>query len=139
MGKEGYEYDATGKLLRRFPDVGFELQQLPDGSYLGSGGDTHCVIGFDCEGKETWRIRKNDVPGFSLGLVAGVCRLDDGSLLVSNWGGHSPASEQPSLGPCVGRISADHKTLIGSFRTTPANRICGVQVLPAPDERKAPP
>lgn len=130
MGKEGYEYDATGKLLKTFPDVGFALQQMPDGTYLGSGGDCHCIISFDADGKELWRIRKDDIPGFTLGFVAGVSLLEDGSLLVANWGGHTPEAQRPALGPCIGRISADHKTLIGGYRTTPANKICTVQVFP---------
>lgn len=129
--KEGREYDATGKLLRTFPGVRFSLQQLPDGSYLGAGGDDHSVKGFDAQGKEIWKIAANDIPGITIGFAAGVQRLEDGSYLIVNWGGHGGAK-----GPCVARISADRKTLLGSLQVTPANRVVCFQVLGETKEKE---
>lgn len=123
-GNEGREYDSSGKLLRSFPDVRFALKHLPDGGYLGAGGDNKCVIGFDDQGKETWRIREKDIHGFQIGFAAGVHRLDDGSLLVVNWGGHAKTQD-----PCLGLISADRKKLLWSLRLSPANRLVDVQLL----------
>jgi hypothetical protein len=123
--KDGREYDASGKLLRAFPGLRFSLAQLPDGSYLGAGGDDHSVKGFDADGKETWKIGGKDIPGFQIGFTAAVQQLDDGTILVANWGGHGGSD-----GPCIGRISADRKSLIGSLKIKPTNRIVCFQVLP---------
>lgn len=121
----GAEIDAKGGVVRRFPEVRYGLEELPDGGFLGAGGDNHCVIRFDAEGRETWRIKQRDVPGFIIGLAASVRALPDGSLLVANWGGHGG-----SEGPCIGRIAPDRKTLTWSLCLKPANRVAGFQVLP---------
>lgn len=125
-GQGGREYDAQGKMLHQFPDVRFSLQKLSDGTYLGAGGDSRCIIGFDAEAKESWRIKAEDIPGFTIGFAAAVTRLGDGTLLVANWGGHGNAA-----GPCIGRISADRTKLLWSLRIVPANSIAGFQVIPA--------
>lgn len=125
-GQGGREYDAEGKLLHQFPDVRYALQKLADGTYIGTGGDGRCVIGFDADAKETWRIKAEDIPGFTIGFAAAVTQLSDGTLLVANWGGHGKAN-----GPCIGRISADRTKLLWSLRVNPANRIAGFQVIPA--------
>lgn len=125
-GQGGREYDAGGKLLHEFPDVRYALQKLPDGTYIGTGGDGRCIIGFDADARESWRIKAEDVSGFTIGFAAAVTRLGDGTLLIANWGGHGKVN-----GPCIGRISADHTKLLWSLRIEPANHIAGFQVIPA--------
>ncbi len=122
----GAEIDGKGAVVRRFPEIRYGLEEMPDGGFLGAGGDNHCVIRFDAEGREMWRIKQRDVPGFTLGLAAAVRAQPDGSILVANWGGHGG-----SAGPCVGLIAPDRKILTWSLQLTPANRVAGFQVLPS--------
>lgn len=121
----GVEIDAKGTVVRRFPEIRYGLEEMPDGGFLGAGGDSHCIIRFDAEGKELWRIKQKDIPGFTIGLCAAIHAYPDGSILAANWGGHGG-----SVGPCVGLISPDHKSLQWSLKLKPEHRIVAFQVLP---------
>jgi hypothetical protein len=120
----GAEFDESGALLRRFPGARYAVQELPGGGYLGAGGDSRALIGYDAQGKETWRVNQGDIPGFPIGFCAAVHPFADGSVLVANWGGHAKTD-----GPCLGLLAPDRKSLRWSLRLAPANRVAGFQVL----------
>ena len=121
----GFECDANGHVMRKFPGVSYTLGELPGGGYLGSGSDNHSVVEYDPNGSVVWRVDRSDVPGMTIGFAAAVCRLADGSTLLANWGGHGGAA-----GPCLVRISRDRR-IIGALALKPANRIACFQLLPS--------
>jgi hypothetical protein len=123
----GAEFDESGALVRRFPGARYAVQERPGGGFIGAGGDSRAVIGYDAEGKETWRIKQDDIPGFPIGFCAAVHPFADGSILVANWGGHARTD-----GPCLGLIAPDRRSLLWSHRLAPANRVAGLQVLTPP-------
>lgn len=123
----GMEVDASGKVLHRFPGAAYGVYERPKGGYLVGGADNRCVIAFDADGKEEWRIKAEDIPGFTLMFVAQVEEFADGRLLVANWGGHHDAKKINS--PCLGLIAADRKQLVWSAQLTPRNRVAAFHVL----------
>jgi hypothetical protein len=58
-----------------------------DGKILASGAGLGCLIEFDADGRETWRLDPKDVPDAGMSWVAGFQVLEDGGLLVANWSG----------------------------------------------------
>ena len=124
----GAEVDASGKILHRFPSARYGVFERPKGGFIAGGGDDRCVIAFDADGKEEWRIKAEDIPGFTLMFVAQVEEFADGRLLVANWGGHHDAKKINS--PCLGLISADRKQLLWSAQLEPRNAAVSFHVLP---------
>ena len=85
------------------------------------------MIAFDADGKEEWRIKEEDIPGFTLMFVAQVEEFADGRLLIANWGGHHGKLKINS--PCLGLISADRKQLLWSAQLTPRNAVASFHVI----------
>jgi hypothetical protein len=123
----GAEVDASGKILHRFPSARYGVFERPKGGFLAGGGDERCVTAFDADGKEEWRIKAEDIPGFTLMFVAQVHEFEDGRLLIANWGGHHGNLKINS--PCLGLISADRKQLLWSAQLTPRNAVASFQVI----------
>jgi hypothetical protein len=128
----GTEVDASGKILHRFPSARYGVFERPKGGFLAGGGDDRCVIAFDADGKEEWRIKAEDIPGFTLMFVAQVHEFEDGRLLIANWGGHHGNLKINS--PCLGLISADRKQLLWSAQLTPRNAVASFHVLQQPEK-----
>lgn len=123
----GAEVDASGKVLHRFPSARYGVFERPKGGFIAGGGDDRCVIAFDADGKEEWRIKAEDIPGFTLMFVAQVQEFEDGRLLIANWGGHHDKKAINS--PCLGLISADRKQLLWSAQLGPRNAVASFQTI----------
>jgi hypothetical protein len=128
-GKQGgAEISGDGEVLRRFPGARYGVFERPSGGYLAGGGDGRCVIAFDADGNEAWRIEAEDIPGFTLLFVAQVHEFEDGRILVANWGGHHRKLQGDDT-PCLGLISADRKRLEWSAQLNPRNRAAAFCVV----------
>jgi len=122
-GGTALEFAADGTRLRTFPDGRFVAERLADGNTLLGCGDNHRVLEVDATGRTVWEVGQHDLPGMSLGFVAGLIRLPNGNTLVTNWGGHGG-----STGPAVVEVTQDRRVvwqLPGGF----PDRISTIQVL----------
>ncbi len=117
------EIDATGKIIRRFSDGKFVAKRLANGNTLIACGDNHRIIEVDATGSEVWTLEKDDLPGISIGFVAGLQRLENGNTLFCNWGGHGGTS-----GESIIEVSPNKKVIWSTSPGTP-NRISNVKVL----------
>lgn len=117
------EVDATGKVIRTFPEGGFTAVRLPNGNTLIAGGSAHRIIEVNPANDIVWEIAKNDLPDVTIGLATGLQRLPNGNTVITNWGGHGGAK-----GPAVLEVTPDKKII---WKSTPsiAARISSVQVL----------
>lgn len=83
------EYSADGEKLAEYPAGGFTAICDKSGNVIVAGGDSHTLTAFDSQsGEMLWRIGQNDIAGVSLGFVAALNVLDNGNILLANWGGH---------------------------------------------------
>jgi hypothetical protein len=117
------EIDADGKIIRRFSDGKYVAERLANGNTLLACGDNHCIIETDPKGTEVWKLKQNDLPGISIGFVAGLQRLPNGNTLFSNWGGHGGTQ-----GASLIEVSPDKQVVWSASPGTP-NRISNVKVL----------
>lgn len=66
----------------------FSVTELPSGNYIVPCGDSHYIVELD--GKTGEVVRKIDkIEGVNLQFMAQVVCLENGNLLICNWGGHS--------------------------------------------------
>lgn len=98
------EFDKNGKEIRRFLGGRYTALRLDNGNTLIACGDEHRLVEVDTAGKTVWEVTQNDLPGASLGFVAGLTRLPNGNTLICNWGGHGGAK-----GGAILEISPDKK------------------------------
>lgn len=93
------ELDGTGKLVRelKVPGDPHEAVPLPQGGMLVTCGDGHKVMEFDANGKVTWELNENDLPGNTLRLMAGCQRLPNGNTVFCNYLGHGHLGGQPQF------------------------------------------
>ena len=117
------EIDRTGKTIRKFPDGRFVAERLANGNTLLACGDNHCIIEIDPNGREIWRLGQNDLPGISIGFVAGLQRLPNGNTLFCNWGGHGGTT-----GASLIEVTPDRQVAWSASPGTP-NRISNLKVL----------
>jgi len=122
-GGVAMEIDAEGKTLRSFPDGRFVAERLENGNTLLACGDNHCIIEIDPEGKEIWKLEQNDLPGITIGFVAGLQRLPNGNTLFSNWGGHGGTT-----GASLIEVTPN-KQVVWSASPGKPNRISNVKIL----------
>jgi hypothetical protein len=87
MGKV-IEYDKNWKPIWSVdaPSTWLALR-LKNGNTLISGNQHGYVREVNSKGAIAWEINKDDLPGFPLYTVQGVCRLANGNTVISNWGG----------------------------------------------------
>ncbi|MBO5109943.1 MAG: c-type cytochrome [Clostridia bacterium] len=86
-------YSATGEKLAEYPAGGFTAVLDANGNVLVAGGDRHTLSCFSREDAGLlWSIEQNTLEGVSLGFVAALDVLDNGNILLANWGGHGGAS-----------------------------------------------
>ena len=123
-GGVAMEVDKAGTIIRRFPDGRFVAKRLPNGNTLIACGDNHRILEVAPDGSEVWRLEQNDLPGISIGFVAGLQRLPNGNTLFCNWGGHGKTT-----GGSILEVSPDKK-LVWSTSPGKPNRISNVKVIP---------
>jgi hypothetical protein len=117
------EIDASGKIMRTFPDGRYVAERLQNGNTLLACGDNHCIIEIDPEGNVVWTLEQNDLAGISIGFVAGLQRLPNGNTLFSNWGGHGKTT-----GASLIEVTPNKQVVWSASPGTP-NRISNVKVL----------
>ncbi len=122
-GGRAREYSADGKLLRTFPSGHYSAVRLENGNTLLGCGDEHRLIEVDKSNKIVWELKQDDIPGVKFGFIAGIWVLEDGNILISNWGGHSG-----STGGAVLEINRDKK-LIFSTDSAIKNRVSSLYVV----------
>jgi len=98
---KSYEWDASGKLIRTFPNGVFVAVRLPNGNTLttgkGDGAENGLVVEFDKNGKVVWKLKQGEVP-FHLNMPCGLHRLPNGNIVVSNvWHGKHTDKTAPML------------------------------------------
>jgi len=93
------EFNSKGEIIRTIPMQGnaYAALRLPGENTLIACGDGHHLIEVDKDNKVIWEIKENDIPGHPLRFVAGLQCLDNGNIVVCNWGGHGHKNEQPQI------------------------------------------
>jgi hypothetical protein len=132
MSGRTLELDAEGRELRRFPLGSYVAVRLPDGNTLVAGGDAHCAVEYDTQGREVWRVDRYDLPGNELGFVAGLQRLPNGNTVLTNWPGHGGKKDQPQ----IVEITRD-KRVVWELKDPRLNLISSVTVLDLPGQPSA--
>jgi len=127
-GGVAMEFDATGKLLRQFPDGRYAAERLPDGNTLIACGDGHRVIEVNAQNNIVWEVKQDDIPGNKIGFAAAVVRLANGNTVICNWPGHGG---MPKDQPQVFEITRAKK-LVWEVRDPRLNMISAIQILDAP-------
>lgn len=122
-GGKAMEFDENGKLVRAFPDGRYTAVRLPNGNTLTACGDMHRLLELSPDGNIVWEVGQTDIPGVTLGFVAGIQRLPNGNTILCNWGGHGHTS-----GPAVLEITPDKK-LVWSLTPRIQNRVSSIQIL----------
>jgi len=94
------EYDSTGKLVREINIKGgpHSVIRLPQGNTLISCSDHNGeprVVEVDINGTIVWQLTKNELPGIELKFMAGMQKLSNGNLLLTNWLGHNQFGKAP--------------------------------------------
>jgi hypothetical protein len=128
-GGKAEEFDSDGKSLRVFPAGRFVAIRLPDGNTLIACGDEHRVIEVDPQDRIVWEVKKDDVPGNSLGFAAGLQRLPNGNTVICNWSGHGGEKEQPQ----VFEITRDKK-VVWAVQDPRLHMISSINILDAPGD-----
>lgn len=122
-GGTAFEFDSTGKQLRQFPDGRYCAIRLSNGNTLIGCGDNGRAIEVDPSNTIVWQMGSTDIPGQTLGFVAGLVRLTNGNTLICNWMGHGVGSGAPVIEVTPG------KQLVWSLTQTIATMVSSIQVL----------
>jgi hypothetical protein len=93
------EIDGDGKVLHelKVPGDPHAAVKLPDGHLLVDCGDGHKVMEFDANDKVVWELNENDIPGYTLRLMAGCQRLANGNTVFCVYLGHGHIGEQAQV------------------------------------------
>ncbi len=122
-GGKAREYSADGKLLRTFPSGRFSAVRLKNGNTLLGCGDEHRLIEVDKEDNIVWELKQGDIPDVKFGFIAGIWVLNNGNILLTNWGGHGG-----STGGAILEVTRDKK-LVFSTGDTVKNRASSLFVI----------
>ncbi len=122
-GGKAREYSADGKLLRTFPSGRFSAIRLENGNTLLGCGDEHRLIEVDKDNNIVWELKQGDLPGVKLGFIAGIWVLENGNILLTNWGGHGGSS-----GGAILEVTRDKK-LVFSTDDAVKNRVSSLFVI----------
>ena len=89
------EYDTKGEVVNSFKSPGkcFGAIRLKNGNTLISDGSACSVREINQNGKEVWKISKEDFPELKLNWITGIQELPSGNLLICNWLGHGKYGE----------------------------------------------
>ncbi len=137
------ELDGDGKFVASYPfGTGFMADKDKDGNVVIAGGNTPNIKKFSPDGEEIWTIAANSIPGVTLGFPAAINLLDNGNIVLANWGGHGGASGVSA----VIEINPETKELVWYMDTADGGNISNVQVIddmnvdfkPDPDEEDIP-
>ncbi len=93
------ELDGDGKVLReiKVPGDPHEVVPLPEGHLLITCGDGHQVRELDAKENIVWELAENDIPGYTLRLMAGCQRLPNGNTVFCVYLGHGHIGEQAQI------------------------------------------
>ncbi len=93
------ELDGDGKVLRQIkvPGDPHEVVPLPEGHLLITCGDGHQVRELDAKENIVWELAENDIPGYTLRLMAGCQRLPNGNTVFCVYLGHGHIGEQAQV------------------------------------------
>lgn len=93
------ELDGDGKVLRQIkvPGDPHEVVPLPEGHLLITCGDGHEVREIDAKENIVWQLKENDIPGYTLRLMAGCQRLPNGNTVFCVYLGHGHIGEQAQV------------------------------------------
>ncbi len=93
------ELDADGKVLReiKVPGDPHEVVPLAEGHLLITCGDGHQVRELDAKETIVWELAENDIPGYTLRLMAGCQRLPNGNTVFCVYLGHGHIGEQAQV------------------------------------------
>ncbi|MDI1312668.1 PQQ-binding-like beta-propeller repeat protein [Prosthecobacter sp.] len=93
------ELDGDGKVLReiKVPGDPHEVVPLPEGGMLITCGDGHQVRELDAKENIVWELAENDIPGYTLRLMAGCQRLPNGNTVFCVYLGHGHLGEQAQV------------------------------------------
>lgn len=93
------ELDGDGKVLRQIkvPGDPHEVVPLPEGHLLITCGDGHEVRELDAQENVVWQLKENDIPGYTLRLMAGCQRLPNGNTVFCVYLGHGHIGEQAQV------------------------------------------
>lgn len=122
-GGIGMEVNRSGKIIRQFPDGKYVAERLDNGNTHLACGDNHCIKEIAPDNTVVWQLEQNDLPGITIGFVAGLQRLSNGNTLFSNWGGHGDTT-----GDSLIEVTPD-KQVVWSSSPGRTNRISNVKVL----------
>ena len=50
------------------------------------------MIEVDKDNKIVWELKQGDIPDVKFGFIAGIWVLENGNILLTNWGGHGGAT-----------------------------------------------
>ena len=100
-------------------------ERLADGSTLVAGAGT--IRSYDKDHKEQWVLTAKEM-GITIGILAGMHILPDGTLVIANWGRNGNKPEDAS----ALAIGTDHRVLWRLNHPAVGRAAC-VQVLPASD------
>jgi hypothetical protein len=117
------EYSTDGKLMRTFPSGRFSAIRLKNGNTLLGCGDEHRLIEVDKDNKIVWELKQGDIPDVKLGFIAGIWALDNGNILLTNWGGHGG-----STGGAILEVTREKK-LVFSTGNAVTNRASSLFVI----------
>ena len=98
-GDKVVEFDGNGIPIRTIPIKGnnFCTLRLANGNTLIACGDQHRLVEVDPEGAVVWCLEKEELPRHPLRFVAGLQVLQNGNIVVCNWGGHGHKGEQAQI------------------------------------------
>ncbi len=126
------EFDQHGNLVRTFIDGRYTAVRLPNGNTLIACGDMHRLLEIAPDNSIVWEVGQKDIPGVTLGFVAGIQRLPNGNTVLCNWGGHGHTS-----GPAVLEITPDKK-IVWSLAPRIPNRVSSIQIIDPETLKQAP-
>jgi hypothetical protein len=129
-GGVAFEFDSTGKQLRKFPDGRYCALRLANGNTLIGCGDVGRAIEVDAANNIVWQVASTEISGVTLGFVAALLRLPNGNTMICNWMGHGSGSGAPVI-----EITSS-KQLVWSLTDSIATRVSSIQVLQDKDTVK---
>lgn len=136
-GGHAYEWDSTGKLIRKFPSGYFLAVRLPNGNTLVS--DSHGRAETDAllteyapDDSVVWELTGSDLEaaGLSVKMVCGFQRLPNGNTVVSNVRhGKKPHGLADGDAPKLFEITPDKKLVWTAPDSIPSKNTGSVQIL----------
>ena len=98
-GDKVMEFNRDGGVVQTFNATGnnFCALRLDNGHTLVACGDAHRLVELDTKGNEVWSIEENDLKDQPLRFVAGLQVLQNGNIVVCNWGGHGHKGQQAQV------------------------------------------